>query len=137
MFEQISARTDILHQALDGLAARERTTSHNLANADTPGYRAQEVHFEDRIKAKLRAMSGETLQMAKTDERHLLPEDGDQRAFTVHELLGRMRNDGNGVDLEQEISRMAQAQMSYNAVSQQLAGSFSSLKYVISEGGRA
>ena len=47
-----------------------------------------------------------------------------------------MRNDQNGVDIEQEVTRMAQAQLSYTAVSQQLAGAYSQLKYVISEGGR-
>lgn len=135
MFEEIQARSQFLHQALDGLAARERVTAHNLANADTPGYRAQEVRFEDQLRAKLQS-SGETVALARTDARHLPAEPGDGRSYTIHELAGRMRNDGNGVDLEQEVSRMAQAQMSYNAVSQQLAGSFASLKYVISEGGR-
>lgn len=136
MFEQIHARSEILHQALDGLAARERATAHNLANADTPGYRPQEVNFEDTIKAKLQARAGAGIELARTDERHLGSQDTDQPAYTVHEILGHMRNDGNGVDLEQEVSRMAQAQMSYTAVSQQLGGSFASLKYVISEGGR-
>src|SRR5262245_4261297 len=136
MFEQIQARSEIMHKALDGLSARERVTAHNLANADTPGYRAQEVHFEDRIKARLKAMTEGSLDLAQTNQRHLSLNDDSAPVYSVHELIGRMRNDHNGVDLEQEVTRMAQAQMSYNAVSQQLAGSFAGLKFVISEGGR-
>lgn len=137
MFEQIQARSEIMHQALDGLTARQRVTSHNLANADTPGFQAQEVRFEDALKRKIRAMSAtDEMDLAQTDPGHLSLYSGDEKGYSVHELHGMMRNDRNGVDLEREMTRMAQAQMSYNAVSQQLAGSFASLKYVIAEGGR-
>ncbi|MEZ0369389.1 MAG: flagellar basal body rod protein FlgB [Candidatus Sericytochromatia bacterium] len=136
MFEEIKARSEIMHQALDGLSARQRVISHNLANADTPGYKAREVRFEDTIKSKIRALSGENVDLAQTDPRHISLNQDDQRHYTIHEMMGQMRNDRNGVDMEQEVTRMAHAQMTYAAVSQQLAGSFAGLKYVISEGGR-
>lgn len=136
MFEQIHAKSDILHRALDGLAARERITAHNLSNADTPGYQAQEVRFESALKQKIRSLTSENVELTQSHPEHFAAQDLDERAYTIQELQGHMRNDGNGVDLEQEVSRMAQAQLSYSAVSQQLGGMYSQLKYVISEGGR-
>jgi flagellar basal-body rod protein FlgB len=35
---------------LDGLAARQRITAQNIANADTPGYLAGRVDFEDSLR---------------------------------------------------------------------------------------
>lgn len=136
MFEQIQARSEILHQALDGLTARQRVTANNLANADTPGFTAKEVQFENMLKQKIRSRAPNQLELAQSHPEHLPVLSSDDRPYTIQELQGVMRNDKNGVDLEQEITRMTQAQMSYTAVSQQLAGSFSSLKFVISEGGR-
>ena len=35
--------------ALDGLAARGQVRAHNLANAETPGFRAEQVRFEETL----------------------------------------------------------------------------------------
>ncbi|MGV3522702.1 MAG: flagellar basal body rod protein FlgB [Candidatus Sericytochromatia bacterium] len=137
MFDEIKGSTHILHQALDGLSARQRITAQNLANVDTPGYQAREVRFEDQLRQRLHASPAQVqLAPVETHPSHLdlgLPQD---QPFTVHQLRGEMRNDRNGVDLEQEVTRMAQAQLSYGALTQIVGGRFGTLKYVISEGGR-
>jgi flagellar basal-body rod protein FlgB len=38
-----------IQASLDGLAARQRITAQNIANAETPGYTAQTVSFEDSL----------------------------------------------------------------------------------------
>ncbi len=141
MFDQIRPDNDLLHQALTGLNARQRAINHNLANADTPGYQALEVSFEDQMQARRRELKGQAdagfkAQGAYTNPEHMsldLPQD---QAFTLSEKAGVMRNDNNGVDLEQEVAKMSQAQVAYQAVSQMIGGRFSQLKYVIAEGGR-
>jgi flagellar basal-body rod protein FlgB len=45
-----------IQASLDGLAARQRITAQNLANAETPGYLAQRVSFEESLAA---AVAGE------------------------------------------------------------------------------
>jgi flagellar basal-body rod protein FlgB len=47
-----------IHAALSGLAARQRVTAENIANAETPGYLAGRVSFEDSLRA---AMNGSDL----------------------------------------------------------------------------
>jgi flagellar basal-body rod protein FlgB len=42
-----------IRASLDGLAARQRITAQNLANAETPGYLAQTVSFEDSLASAL------------------------------------------------------------------------------------
>jgi len=42
-----------LHSALDGLAQRQRVTSDNIANINTPGYLAGRVDFESTLKNEM------------------------------------------------------------------------------------
>ncbi|PIQ28117.1 flagellar basal body rod protein FlgB [bacterium (Candidatus Blackallbacteria) CG17_big_fil_post_rev_8_21_14_2_50_48_46] len=141
MFNQIHQVSDILHQALNGLTVRQRVISNNLANADTPGFKASEVAFESQLQRKINDLqptaSGGSLEGHLTHEKHLplegLPADP---PLAVFQPQTSMRNDRNSVDLELEMTRMAQASISYSAVSQMLSGRFSGLKYVIQEGGK-
>lgn len=141
MFDQIHKMTQTLHGALDGLSARQRVISNNLANADTPSFKASEVEFEAQLQKGLAQArnNGSAASSAGylTHEKHL-PLDGlpADPPISILQPQSSMRNDGNSVDLELEMTRMAQASVSYSAVSQMLAGRFSGIKYVIDEGGR-
>jgi flagellar basal-body rod protein FlgB len=42
-----------IQASLDGLAARQRITAQNLANAETPGYTAQTVSFENSLASAI------------------------------------------------------------------------------------
>ena len=42
-----------VERALDGVAEQQRTTAANIANADTPGYRAQTVSFQDSLASAM------------------------------------------------------------------------------------
>ena len=46
-----------LERALDAVAERQRVSSHNIANAATPGFRAKRVDFEAQLAAALRSGS--------------------------------------------------------------------------------
>lgn len=138
MFQNISALSDILKPALQGLTARQHAIANNLANADTPGYKASEVLFEENLQAQMAHRQVESVRVSPyyTDQRHMslgLPEES---AFQKLQVNADLRNDKNNVDIDLEMTKMAQASISYNAVSQMLAGRYSGLKYVINEGGR-
>ena len=61
----------VLKGALAAYAERGRVHAANIANADTPGYRAQQVRFEDDLRLALRTQSSGRLE--RTDVRHLGP----------------------------------------------------------------
>jgi flagellar basal-body rod protein FlgB len=42
-----------IQTSLDGLAARQRIISQNLANSETPGYLSQNVNFEDSLRSAM------------------------------------------------------------------------------------
>ena len=46
--------TQAIEFALRGLNERQRTTAHNIANVNTPGFRASRVSFEDELAEALR-----------------------------------------------------------------------------------
>lgn len=141
MFEQIQRLSEIMHSALDGLTARQRIVSNNLANADTPGFKAAELNFEEQLQRRLVQMQTEDespiFEGVRTHDHHFpLSTDQQKYPWQVIQPATRMRNDGNSVDLELEMMRMVQANISYSAVSQLLSGRYSGLKYVIQEGGK-
>jgi flagellar basal-body rod protein FlgB len=53
-----SVTINALSSALDGLAARQTATANNIANINTPNYRAQKVSFEAALAASVQAGSG-------------------------------------------------------------------------------
>lgn len=54
--------TRLLSKAMDAYALRQRMTSMNVANMDTPDYKRVQVNFEDELqKAELRGVSGQDL----------------------------------------------------------------------------
>ncbi len=142
MFEQIQSRSFLLKDALDGLQKRQQVTSNNIANVDTPGYKARQVDFESVLQQKRQqARAARSLPEATLDRQGMythaehMPLEP-QHNFHISQVPGTMRNDGNGVDLDLEMATLADAQIRYNAVSQSLTQRYAQLKYVIAEGGR-
>lgn len=87
------------------LDARQRVLAQNVANADTPGYRASDM------RPFAQAMAGAQAVMAQTDPRHLAPRR-DGRAQPERRPLERTM-DGNGVALDREAMRIADTETAH------------------------
>lgn len=110
--------------------ARETVAASNLANVDTPGYRAQEVDFEDALQREL----GATLPLATTAGTHLSTA-GAVASGAVRDANGLpMRRDGNTVQLDRELLAMSRASGDFSAAQTVLAAKFRLVKYAINEG---
>lgn len=110
--------------------ARETVAASNLANVDTPGYRAQEVDFEDALRQEL----GATLPMATTTGMHLSTA-GPVGSAGVRDAAGLpMRRDGNTVQLDRELLALTRASGDFSAAQTVLAAKFRLVKYAINEG---
>lgn len=57
----------VLSSALRGLAARQRTAARNIANADTPGFVAKRVEFEESLRAAVAAGNPHGLVVSETE----------------------------------------------------------------------
>jgi flagellar basal-body rod protein FlgB len=105
--------------ALDGLALRQQVISRNLANVDTPEYQAQQVTFEAAMQ---RAESGQarlSVGLTKTDAAHLSPKTEQTGLVQLSAREGNsLRADGNNVNVDQELTQMAETNIRYQAMSQ-------------------
>lgn len=93
------------------LAARVAAVASNVANADTPGYRARDVPtFED-------ALDGVRVQVVRTSARHLAPEQaaGDRYGFVLRDQVGE-KHSGNSVSLDAEMATLGEARGQQAAV---------------------
>jgi flagellar basal-body rod protein FlgB len=110
---------------------RQSVAASNLANLDTPGYRAQEVEFGQTLEATL---GGPTL--AATHARHFgaggtaSPDPG--RQSDADGLAAR--RDGNNVQLDRELLALNRAAGDFSAAQTVLAAKFRLIRYAINEG---
>ena len=119
---------------LDVRAAQNRVISSNIANEDTPGYRAKEIHFKDTLAAVRQDAKSVTMHI--TNDRHLmLPSMTTQVPRRIAEVpVGDLPLDANSVNIELEMAKLSDNAMQYNAIAELLAKRFRGLLNVIREG---
>jgi len=123
-----------LERVLDLSAFRHQVIATNLANVDTPGYRARDV----------REFAGEIEQaMAGVEEPSLAGQSSTGPSFATpsftpvaHEIRGLLeRPDGNNVSVERESLLLAQNQLRFQVAVQFLKAEFHRLSSAINGGG--
>lgn len=127
--------TTILEKALDSSALRQKVISNNIANVNTPNFKRSDVVFEEALA---KVLDKKNVKLVGADPRHINTLDNVSKTSpqVVRDSSTTMRNDGNNVDIDKEMTLMAMNQIYYNALVQRISGKFSSLKYVITEGRR-
>ncbi|MFM9280979.1 flagellar basal body rod protein FlgB [Paenibacillus jiagnxiensis] len=120
---------------LVALNAKNRVIANNIANADTPYYKAQSVEFEEELKRKLESGSSGQLPLKRTDPRHLpMPSASNQVEFKVVEDQNTsMNNNQNNVDIDKEMSGLAENQLLYNYTVDRVSGYYSKMKNLLSD----
>lgn len=107
----------MLRNRLGYLSERQKVIAQNVANADTPGYVSQDLKpygFDARVQAN----AGVTL-MAATQPGHIRPANERRGAGASHKPVktpgSEVTLNGNAVVLEEEMLKMSEARMSYDA----------------------
>ena len=101
-----------LSSALDGLSARQTAIADNVANINTPNYRAKVVNFEDQLTRSVAAGDG---RVAATEETSLQPT-----------LLN-----GNNVNLNEETLSNMSTVLKFQFASQAASQQFSEIRDVL------
>ena len=114
---------------------RAEMLATNIANADTPGYKAKDIDFASALKtAKSNQLSGNS--MVRTNEKHIA---GGTRSVAGNELFRTPNQtdtgDGNSVDIQVERNLYTQNAMEYQASDQFLNGKFKGLKKALGSQG--
>lgn len=124
----------LLHAALDGLAARQRSISDNVANVDTPGFKATRVEFEGALKQAMGKSDAPKMAMVKNAVEGAGEESVGPQIISTNNVT--RRSDGNNVDVDQEMVDLAETNLTYNAVAQLMSTRLKLLRTAIFEGRR-
>lgn len=108
-----------LRRQMTKSVARQVAAAGNLANADTPGYKAVEPTFEDALSGQLALVGG-----GRTEAQPRL-----------REIPNAMpRRDGNTVEIDRELLTLSRAAGDFSAAQTALAAKFRLVRYAINEG---
>jgi flagellar basal-body rod protein FlgB len=117
-----SGTDSYLRAAMSGLAARQRAIANNVANVDTPGFKASEVRFEDALKVAVSRGSGATVNQTRLNA-------ATSRGTLVDATTSRA--DGNNVDIDREMELLGEANLNYSAMTQVMSTRLGILRNVI------
>lgn len=126
---------DAISKSLDMRSQRQNIISANIANAETPGYQAKRIDFEESLAA---ALDLDDAPMTRTNPKHLTSggDIGNVEAEIYNDPNNVVREDGNTVDRDAEMFALAENQIQYNAAIELLKRKIGLLKYSINEGSR-
>ncbi len=108
---------DALQTRMGYLSGRQKLVAENVANASTPGYKPKDLAAQDFTALVQGASPGEAaLGMATTNAKHLQMETfkpGGAKTITSPDSETTM--DGNSVVLEEQMLKMAESRMQFDA----------------------
>lgn len=111
-------------KTLDYLWSKQQITMNNIANVDTPGYKAQYVTFEDEFRKHLlagREGTSKDIGSIIENSRHFIRDTNDESA----------RMDGNNVNMDAENVELARTTLQYQYELNALNSDISRLRTII------
>lgn len=110
-----------LENAIDAANLRQEVISNNIANVDTPYFKRSNVSFESLLQEQMNGDSPE-LQGKRTDYRHFVigPTNQIPSAKVESDQTTSMNNNLNNVDIDSEMSSLAENQLRYNSYIEQV-----------------
>ena len=114
--------------ALDGLSFRQQIINQNVANIDTPGYKAQTVDFDNVIKQALNRIK--SVPMQTTNASHMKGSSILSTFKIDSRQDGAVRADGNNVDIDAELIEQTETTIRYQALTQMVDKRFNLLKTI-------
>ena len=110
----IDRLTDSLEQYMNMVSFRQKLVASNIANADTPGYKTQDMDFQASFRSALDGGSPEVVQVTGLNT----------------------KNDGNNVDLDREARLLAENALRFNVAATIMRSSLNQVKEAI-QGGKS
>ena len=108
MPESINLET-LLTQGMNAAALRQKTIAGNIANVDTPGFKAQAVRFEEMLRDAVASGDDDALRDIEAE---------------VYQLALKGEHKGNNVAMEHELAQMIKNTTRYKVFMRLLAGKY-------------
>src|SRR5271169_5494543 len=104
--------TSPLERYMDLLSTRQKLVASNIANADTPGYKTQDIDFQFEFMSLVKGQQPQTVEVQGLKE----------------------KPDGGNVDIDREARLLAENQMRFNLAAVLLKGQFKTVQEAIQGG---
>ena len=126
---------DLPQAALGVRAARQQQLASNIANADTPHYKARDLDFKSALESAMggKAGAGGPVELARTSSRHI-DAKGNGGAFEQamkYRTETQSSVDGNTVDMDIERSAFAENSVQYEALLTFISGRLRTMQQAI------
>lgn len=120
MITDVDKSINLLEKMLDVSAIKHKVIANNIANINTPGYKKMEISFSDQLD---KAIKDTAMNKFDTIQPKIIIAENDKNET--------IRNDGNNVDMDKEISALMKNTSAYNIYSQLLAKKMELVKSAI------
>jgi len=136
MWDKMFKPMDVLQRGLSASWTRNAVIRNNIANVETPRFKASYVDFESHFR---RAMDDSGFRAVRTNEKHFEFSTAAENIMDIHPTIRQsralsMRKDGNNVDIESENVKLAQNSIFYNTIIEKMNSEIRRLRMAISEG---
>ena len=127
----------LLQRAIKVRQLKNTVISANIANVDTPGYKARHVPFRE-VMSRYLGDKKEGLDLVLTNPAHLNPKSPAKLSQSDGWDVVQAKETGtpNNVDIDVEMARLAENNLQYQATLQALIRELELLKNAVTEGGR-
>ena len=115
-----------IEDLLSWTSKRQQALGANVANMDTPGYRAKDYSFEQELVS---------IDLASTSSRHITPTE-DSSSARMYDVNTKAKPNGNNVDLEREMTEITKNGLQYITLVQYLNQKIRTLRTAITDGGK-
>ena len=109
--------SNLLYQQLSFRGDRQKIIASNIANLNTPDYKTKDLSFDEHLK---KASNTNDLKLYITNKNHISNfkvNNNTKQTAKVYEVQGlEEQNDGNNVNLDKEISKMAKNSVMSDAI---------------------
>jgi len=122
---QMFTGIDALTERLSYQAKRHAVLSSNIANAQTPGYRPQDLSFDQAL--------GKAQRLTRTDAQHLNASGLTEPCEVFDDTAVEPGNDGNAVSMERQMAKLAANSIRFNALAEMVSRRMAIIRYAAGE----
>jgi flagellar basal-body rod protein FlgB len=124
---RLDKEVDFHAQTLKLRGYRQQLLASNIANADTPNYKAVDIDFEQELK-RITSRRSDVLSLQTTQKNHLQAQSGNGLGAHVQYRTDIQPNiDGNTVNLDVERAKLAENAFRYENTVRTISGQFRTL----------
>lgn len=125
----IDQTMNTLENSLNYSTTKNKAISNNIANIDTPNYKAQDVSFQSLLQE-----AADNLELKNTDVKHFRKTNDSSSHHIKTKTDTIFNHNGNNVDIDKEMADLAENQIFHRSLIDRMNGKFQTIQNVVRGG---